>query len=171
MTLEEFSIIAKCNGTFTEAFRPDIDEKKTEEDMISKIDDLNISEGSNELYENKFNIIIHDENNLDCKNSLEIRIKKANIDFFRVCIFASTKRDNFFLVANTNRKTFGQTGEGHFTPIAAYNNKSDFVLLLDTARFKYNSMWFKTSLVFESLKPLDKTTNKIRGFILCSKYY
>ena len=125
MTLEEFSIIAKCNGTFTEAYRPDIDEKKTEEDMMLKIEELDISDDLNELYENKFNIIIHDENNLDCKNTLDIRIKKANIDFFKVCIFASTKRDNFFVVANTSRKTLGQTGDGHFTPIAAYNHQSD----------------------------------------------
>lgn len=44
-----------------------------------------------------------------------------------------------FLVVSYNRGVLKQTGEGHFSPIAAYDPISDSVLILDTARFKYGA--------------------------------
>ena len=34
MTLEEFGLISKCNGVFTEIFRPDENEKETQNKMM-----------------------------------------------------------------------------------------------------------------------------------------
>lgn len=42
-----------------------------------------------------------------------------------------------------SRKTLGQTGDGHFSCIAAYSEKDDTVLILDVARFKYPSYWIR----------------------------
>lgn len=42
-----------------------------------------------------------------------------------------------FLIVSYNRQVLGQTGTGHFSPIGAYDEASDHVLVLDTARFKY----------------------------------
>lgn len=33
-----------------------------------------------------------------------------------------------------------QTGQGHFSPVAAHDPISDSVLILDTARFKYGAL-------------------------------
>lgn len=41
-----------------------------------------------------------------------------------------------FVVASYDRKSLGQTGSGHFSPVAAYDDISDSVLILDVARFK-----------------------------------
>ena len=41
-----------------------------------------------------------------------------------------------FVVASYDRRSLGQTGTGHFSPIAAYEKSSDSVLILDVARFK-----------------------------------
>jgi hypothetical protein len=192
MTLEEFALISKCNGMFTEIFRPDLNEKETENKMMkyfidtslkSKITNQNNNNNSdriedNELrstpeckYENKYGIISHSDRNNECKNTFDLKIKECNLDLFRTAIFATTRRENFFMITNTSRKILKQTGDGHFSPVAAYHNKSDNILVLDSARFKYNSMWFEINSVYEAFKVLDKATNLQRGFILASRYY
>lgn len=48
-----------------------------------------------------------------------------------------TESDQFeFVIASYDRKSLGQTGTGHFSPIAAFDDDSDSVLVLDVARFK-----------------------------------
>lgn len=169
MTMEEFTLIARCNGSFTDAYRPDINEEESDRDMLNMF--TNGYNDNSEIYENKFSVIHHDPNNSECKSSLELEVKKGNYNFFKTCVFASTRRENFYIVATTSRKVLGQTGDGHFSPIAALNIKDENLLLLDAARFKYNSMWFKIKDVFDSFKPIDKTTEKSRGFLLCSRYH
>lgn len=61
-----------------------------------------------------------------------------------------------------------QTGTGHFSPIGAYDEASDSVLLLDTARFKYGPHWVKVDLLFDALIPLDPSTGKSRGYMILS---
>jgi hypothetical protein len=61
-----------------------------------------------------------------------------------------------------------QTGTGHFSPIGAYDEASDSVLLLDTARFKYGPHWVKLDLLFDALIPLDPSTGKSRGYMILS---
>lgn len=41
-----------------------------------------------------------------------------------------------FVVASYDRASLGQTGTGHFSPVAAYDEETDSVLVLDVARFK-----------------------------------
>lgn len=38
------------------------------------------------------------------------------------------------LIASYTRRTLNQTGSGHFSPIAAYDQESDSVLIMDTVR-------------------------------------
>ena len=140
------------------------------EELVLHNNDIH-EEPRNLIYQNNKNILLHNPINSECKNSNEIKIKKGNLDFFRTAVFATTRRENFFLITNTSRKTLKQTGDGHFSPVAAYHKKSDHVLLLDAARFKYNSMWFQLNLVYDAFKGLDNSTNKTRGFILCSRYF
>jgi len=72
------------------------------------------------------------------------------------------------LVVSYSRKVLQQTGDGHFSPLAAYDEESDSVLILDTARFKYGAHWTKLPLLYEAMKPVDKTTGKSRGYALLS---
>ncbi len=50
-------------------------------------------------------------------------------------------------MANISRKVLSQTGDGHFTPIGGYHEKTDKVLLFDTARFKYPPHWVDIELL------------------------
>ncbi|KAL7490635.1 hypothetical protein ACHAWT_000195 [Skeletonema menzelii] len=73
-----------------------------------------------------------------------------------------------FLVISYTRKVLGQTGTGHFSPIGAYDEASDNVLILDTARFKYGPHWVPLELVFDALLPEDPDTGKSRGYVVLS---
>lgn len=72
------------------------------------------------------------------------------------------------LVVSYSRKVLEQTGDGHFSPLAAYDKESDSVLILDTARFKYGAHWTKLPLLYEAMKPIDSSTGKSRGYALLS---
>jgi len=64
------------------------------------------------------------------------------------------------------RKMVDQTGSGHFSPIGAYNPKTDMVLVLDVARFKYPPHWIPVPLMFKAMMQKDETTGVSRGFAL-----
>jgi len=72
------------------------------------------------------------------------------------------------LVVSYSRKILKQTGDGHFSPLAAYDKESDSVLILDTARFKYGAHWTKLPLMYQAMKEYDRTTGKPRGYALLS---
>ena len=78
----------------------------------------------------------------------------------------SEKLNGGFLVVCFARQTLGQTGDGHFSPIAAYHEPSDRCLILDVARFKYSPYWVSITDLYEAMKPLDQTTNKSRGWFM-----
>ena len=73
-----------------------------------------------------------------------------------------------FLIVSYTRQVIGQTGTGHFSPIGAYDEASDHVLVLDTARFKYGPHWVPLQLMFDALLPIDKDTGKSRGYAILS---
>lgn len=56
------------------------------------------------------------------------------------------------------RKSLGQTGDGHFSPVGGFNEAEDKVLILDVARFKYPSYWISIEDAYDSMIPLDKVS-------------
>jgi glutathione gamma-glutamylcysteinyltransferase len=74
-------------------------------------------------------------------NQTNSAFRQSSLSLFRNSIIACNRRSNLFLTINFHRKTLGQTGIGHFSPIAAYNSKRDVALILDVAKFKYDSYW------------------------------
>jgi hypothetical protein len=93
-------------------------------------------------------------------------VEKACVDTTDDTIEESSNLD--ILVISYSRQVVGQTGSGHFSPIAAFDKESDSVLILDTARFKYGVHWVKLALAFEAMKPVDLDTGKSRGYALLS---
>ena len=73
-----------------------------------------------------------------------------------------------FMVVSFSRSTLGQTGDGHFSPIAAYSAETDRCLILDVARFKYPPYWVPVKDIYESTRPRDDMTNKSRGWFIMS---
>ena len=97
---------------------------------------------------------IHISNN-DQINELRKRLTKVLQD-----------QDNF-IVANFDGKILNKNSNGHISPIVAYNQESDEVLILDSALHK--NKWFWTSL--ENLVKAMKTKDgdEYRGYLIISK--
>lgn len=75
-------------------------------------------------------------------------------------------KNNLFLIANYSRKRLSQTGDGHFSPIAAFHEKEEYVLVLDVARFKYPPYWVKIRDLWDAMAVIDTATNEPRGYFL-----
>ena len=73
------------------------------------------------------------------------------------------------IVANYNRKTLAQEGAGHQSPIAAYDEASDSVLMLDVAKFKYPPAWIKLADLLQSMQTVDSDSGKSRGLVVVEK--
>ncbi len=69
------------------------------------------------------------------------------------------------LIASYDRATLGQTGGGHFSPIAGYHEAQDWALVLDVARFKYPPHWVAIEDLFAAMLPADASTDTSRGWI------
>lgn len=88
------------------------------------------------------------------------------LEEFRDLIKQFFAEPDHFLIANFYRPTVEQTGAGHFSPIVAYNQANDALLILDVARFKHTGTWVDLKLFFQSMQTIDKESNASRGFIL-----
>ena len=71
-----------------------------------------------------------------------------------------------FLVVSFSRAVLQQTGDGHFSTVAAYDAETDSCLVLDVARFKYPPYWVRVSELYEAMRPKDPATNESRGWSL-----
>ena len=79
---------------------------------------------------------------------------------------SSSKAGGYFIVTSFARSALNQTGDGHFSPIAAYHPPTDSCLVLDVARFKYTPYWVTVKDLYDAMIPPDKATGKSRGWIL-----
>jgi hypothetical protein len=82
---------------------------------------------------------------------------------FRDLITSSLSNPNQRMIVNFDRKALGQIGHGHFSPIGAYDSKTDSVLILDVAKYKYPPVWVKTSNLFLAIQGVDPASGKSRG--------
>ena len=167
ITLSQWALLLKCNGISNfKIYRPLINNESF--NLINFLQNKNQNKLYDEIIYDKIIPIKHTN---DCKNKSinKIHYNLCNEDFFRVSSLSSCLYNNFFLMCNLGRKALGQTGDGHFTPIGAYHQESDNGLLIESARFKYNSRWFKINNIYKSLLTKDSFTQKNRGFLLINK--
>ncbi|MDO9708401.1 phytochelatin synthase family protein [Paracraurococcus lichenis] len=70
------------------------------------------------------------------------------------------------VIANYSRRAIGQEGEGHFSPIGAFDAASDSVLILDVARYKYPPVWVPVPELLQAMQTVDTDAGKARGLLL-----
>jgi glutathione gamma-glutamylcysteinyltransferase len=101
-------------------------------------------------------------------HSAEFSCGSEGFDHFYKTVEAISRsdRNNVFLIANYSRKRLSQTGDGHFSPIAAFHEKEGYVLVLDVARFKYPPYWVKIRDMWDAMAVIDSATNEPRGYFL-----
>ena len=89
-------------------------------------------------------------------------------DFRQDCrsVLSDTSDRNPLLVVSFSRQALGQTGDGHFSPVAAYNDKTDEVLVLDVARFKYAPYWVPVEELYRAMQDVDTVSRRPRGWFI-----
>lgn len=70
------------------------------------------------------------------------------------------------LIANYDRQVLGQLGAGHQSPLGAYDEASDSVLILDVAKFKYAPTWVGLADLLRAMDTVDPDSGRRRGLVL-----
>ena len=108
-------------------------------------------------------------------NNARVDLSKASSsseDAFRAELVKCVSAPNAaagVLCVSYSRKQFNQTGDGHFSPVAAYEREKDMALIMDVARFKHPPHWVPVSELFQSMQRLDPSTGESRGYATLNK--
>lgn len=86
-------------------------------------------------------------------------------DRLRAAIARASRGPGEVIIAAYDRAALGQTGAGHFSPIAGYHAARDLVLVLDVARFKYPPHWLALPRLAAATRALDPATGRPRGWL------
>ncbi|HEY6557802.1 MAG TPA: phytochelatin synthase family protein [Polyangiaceae bacterium] len=94
------------------------------------------------------------------------RAETSSAETLRAVIVKSSRSGaSPVLIASYSRRILGQTGSGHFSPLAGYHEEQDRVLILDVARFKYSPHWVRVEDLFRAMQDMDPVTSRSRGWI------
>ncbi|WP_444996295.1 phytochelatin synthase family protein [Aliikangiella sp. IMCC44359] len=89
---------------------------------------------------------------------------KISLKDFRQLAIDNFKNPDNFLVINYYRKSVNQIGGGHISPLVAYHEKSDSILVMDTASYKYPPTWIKTESLWKAAATTGSDGN-FRGIV------
>lgn len=73
---------------------------------------------------------------------------------------------NTFVIVNIYRPALGQKGGGHFSPLGAYDAKSDSFLLMDVSNTTFTWTWVDSDELLKSMNSVDSDSGMYRGFII-----
>lgn len=77
--------------------------------------------------------------------------------------------DGQFVLVNFLRAAIGQDGGGHWSVLAAYDARSDRVLILDVSKYMFEPEWVRIGTLRKAIDTLDTTSDKARGLVLVSR--
>jgi hypothetical protein len=80
-------------------------------------------------------------------------------DRFRKDIRSALRNGQARVLINYNRPELGQTGGGHFSPIASYSKEQDTFLIMDVAKYKYPPVWVSASRLYAAASTVDGCGN------------
>lgn len=92
-----------------------------------------------------------------------------SLDQFRDLVRTTTQHSDRFVLLNFRRVEIGETGGGHWSPLAAYDAASDSALLLDVARYKYPAVWVPLTQLYAAALAVDSVSGLSRGIVVIGK--
>ncbi|KAJ9463263.1 Glutathione gamma-glutamylcysteinyltransferase 3 [Diplonema papillatum] len=183
ITLENFVCLALCNGARARVFRPKPESSDAPASSTSPTSESSPSRccGAGKNGDNRtlhpYTACESNEDNEDTAGvalgllpfrKVSIWTECPGVDQFRAEVIRACSADagRHVLVVSYSRKQFAQTGDGHFSPLAAYHAGEDAVLIMDVARFKYPPHWVKVTELYAAMQRLDPDTGKARGYVI-----
>lgn len=91
--------------------------------------------------------------------------EEGGLDAFRAEVKQNLATAGDFLLVDFMRGELGQDTGAHWSPIAAYHEGSDRILVLDVARFRYPPYWVKAEALFRAMSTQDLDAGKNRGWV------
>jgi len=64
---------------------------------------------------------------------------------------------------------FGGGGGGHASPVAAYNEEKDMVLMLEVEASRREPFWISTADIYGAMNTIDPVCNKHRGWLIVTR--
>lgn len=100
---------------------------------------------------------------------VEVRVvsEKSDLTKMKNEILKNLQNKNDFVLVNYARKSLGQKGGGHVSPIGAYDKESDSFLVMDVNPNKAPWVWVKSKDLMSAMKTFDTVEN--RGYLLIQK--
>jgi hypothetical protein len=99
----------------------------------------------------------------------EYRASDLSLDQFRDLVRQTTGHSDRFALLNFRRTQIGEVGGGHWSPLAAFDAKSDTALLLDVARYKYPPVWVPIAQLYQAATAVDNVSGLARGLLVVGK--
>jgi Phytochelatin synthase len=87
----------------------------------------------------------------------------------RARLIAALGQPDSRVIVNFNRASLGQEGEGHFSPLVAYDAISDSFLILDVARYKYPPAWVDYKDLDTGMRAVDPASGLSRGVLIVTR--
>ncbi len=85
---------------------------------------------------------------------------------FRATVKLALQTPGKFVLINYLRKALGQESGGHISPLGAYHEDKDMVLILDVSNYKYPWAWAKLEQVYHAMSVKIADSGKPRGYLV-----
>lgn len=102
-------------------------------------------------------------------NALVAEVRHADgapLEQLRAELEAASRGDGSVVIAGYSRAALGQTGAGHFSPLAGLCADDAHALVLDVARFKYPPHWVALPRLHQAMLELDPASGRSRGWVV-----
>jgi hypothetical protein len=110
--------------------------------------------------------VVSDETKVEPGKELSAA-QKSKLDEIKSDIIGNLKREGDYVIVNYARPAVGQKGGGHISPLAAYDERTDSVLIMDVNPSHQPWVWVKLNDLMAAMRTFDTVEN--RGYILVSK--
>jgi hypothetical protein len=91
-----------------------------------------------------------------------------DVETTRARLSQSAKSAGSMCLINYHRPQLGQDGSGHISPLGAFNEQFDMVLVLDVSRYKYEPVWVPVSAIHRAMAVVDPSMGRSRGCVCLS---
>ncbi len=100
--------------------------------------------------------------------AVAVHAADTTIDALRDKLRSALSTAGTRVIVNYSRKPLNQDGDGHISPLAAYDAQTDSFLVLDVARYKYPPQWITFDLLYQAMRTTDTSAGKSRGALILS---
>ena len=141
-------------GDRTEAVKPRavIEMRSTDDGEVDPGLTLAQLKGILEAYDATVELYYADKNN------------KAGMSAFRTTVRQALQESQQFILVNFHGRSIGALTDGHISPVAAYDERSDSVLLLDVAGYLNPWYWVPVEHLYQAMHTRDG--DNYRGYLV-----